>query len=101
MEIINIDITNIDKLAVKKIYDMVSVYNSSVAIDLKCVKTCVAEFFMMLSSLKNKASLVNVDSTILATLYMTGYDKYVRVFEDNLSLSMDKYEIIKRRFVLL
>lgn len=101
MEIINIDITNIDKLAVKKIYDMVSAYNSAVAIDLKCVKTCVAEFFMMLSSLKNKVSLVNVDSTILAALYMTGYDKYVKVFEDNLSLSMDRYEIIKRRFVLL
>lgn len=101
MKIIDLEIKNIDSNAVNEIYDMVSESKSSIAIDLHCVESCVTEFFEMFSRLNKKISLVNVDSKILATLYMTGFDKFVRVFEDNISLEADKYEIIKRRFTLV
>lgn len=98
MKIIDLELKNIDSNAVSKIYDMVSETETSVAIDLHRVDSCVTEFFEMFSRLNNKISLVNVDSKILATLYMTGYDRFVRVFEDNFSLESDKHEIINRRF---
>lgn len=97
MKIFKPNVTNIDKSAVTQIYDMLSQSKDNVALDLGNVKSCVNEFFEMLSKLA-KVSLVNVDSSILATLYMTGYDRFVRVFEDTLSLEADKYEIINRRF---
>lgn len=101
MEIIDLKITNIDSNAVNEIYDMVSKTDSSIAIDLHCVESCVTDFFEMFSQLNKKVSLVNVDSKILAALYMTGFDKFVRVFEDKLSLESDRYEMIKRRFTLV
>lgn len=101
MKIIDLEIKNIDCNIVNEIYDEVLKTNSSVAIDLHYVDSCVTEFFEMFRKLNKKISLVNVDSKILAALYMTGYDKYVRVFEDKFALEADKYEIIKRRFAII
>lgn len=101
MKIIDLETKNIDSNTVNKIYDMVSKSESSIAIDLHRVESCVTEFFEMFSQLNKKISLVNVDSKILATLYMTDYDKFVRIFEDNLSLEADRYELINRKFTLV
>ena len=101
MKIINLKSKDIDLNKVKELYDMVSETQSCVAIDLHNVENCVTEFFEMFGRLNKKVSLVNVDSKILAALYITGFDKYVHVFEDNLSLEADKYELINRRFTLV
>lgn len=101
MNIIDLKIQNIDSDSVNKIYDMVSKTNSDVAIDLHRVESCVTDFFEMFARLNKKISLVNVDSKILAALYITGYDKFVRVFEDTLSLEADRYELINRKFTLI
>lgn len=101
MEIIDLKTKDIDLNKVNELYDMVSKSKSSVAIDLHRVESCVTEFFEMFSRLNKKISLVNVDSRILAALYMTGFDKFVHVFEDNLSLESDKYEIVNRRFTII
>ena len=103
MEIISLKLEHIDKKSVQKISNMLSNSKSQslITIDLGNVKSCVVEFFEMLSKIKPKISLINVDSHILAGLYMTGYDKFVRVFEDEFSLYSDKHEIINRRFSLI
>lgn len=101
MKIIDLKTKDIDLNKVNELYDMVSETQSSVAIDLHNVENCVTEFFEMFSRLNKRVSLVNVDSKILATLYITGFDKFVHVFEDNLSLEADKYELINRRFTLI
>ena len=102
LKIIEINLKNIDEDAVKTIYDMVSERKTSYVLDLTRVETCVTNFFEMFKRKKGKKlMLVNVDSKILATLYMTGYDKFVRVFEDSFSLINDKNELINRRFMLL
>ena len=103
LKIVDINLKNIDENAVKTIYDMVSKNKtSSVVLDLSRVDTCVTNFFEMFKRKRGKKlMLVNVDSKILATLYMTGYDKFVRIFEDKLSLLDDKNELINRRFMLI
>lgn len=103
LEIIDLTLKNIDELAIKKIYKKISKFDKgTVAINLMGVETCVTKFFEMFRRKKGeKLILVNVDSKILATMYMTGYDKYVRIFEDSISLLSDKNEIINRRFTLV
>lgn len=98
MKIIDLKTRIIDSNITDKIYDMVSSSESAIALDLSNVEDCVTKFFEVFRRFNKKVTLVNVDSKILAALYMTGYDRYVRVFEDKLSLESDRNEIIKRRF---
>lgn len=100
MKVLKLKVTSIDKSTVTQIHDMLSQSNEAVALDLDNVKYCVNEFFEMLENLPT-ISLVNVDSTILAALYITGYDRFVKVFEDPLSLESNRHEIINRRFALV
>lgn len=102
LRIINMESAVIGKKDLRFIEDVIGRTDKSVAIDLSCVTRCVTEFFEVLKEFSFKGiSLVNVDSMILSALYMTGYDRFVHVYEDNISLIEGKNEIIKRRFAVV
>lgn len=103
LKVIDLDITEIDDVSIFKIkQEILALKDVNIALNLEKVNTCTNSFFEMFKACKNnKISLVNVNSIILSMLYMTGYDKFVRVYEDVFSLFDDKNELIKRRFKIV
>lgn len=92
-------VTNIDENVVSELSaQMYRQTNKNLVIDMTGVVSCVNRFFVMLSEITDKnVTLVNVDSVILSVLYMTGFDKYVKIFGDEVSLSENANQLINRR----
>lgn len=102
--ILNPTVTTIDETIVSEIEGQIlsREKNTQIVINLENTETCVNDFFIMISRLKNfNISLVNVDSRILSTLYMMNFDKYVKIFENKLSLEENSNRLINRRFSLV
>ncbi|MCM1264568.1 MAG: hypothetical protein NC200_00060 [Candidatus Gastranaerophilales bacterium] len=71
-------------------------------INLENVERCINRFFLMLASLRDyNISLVNVDSRILSTIYMMRFDKFVKIYGNDISLEENTNELINRRFALV
>lgn len=71
----------------------------SPVIDMTGVESCTNEFLFMLADIA--PILVNTTSEILSVIYITGYDKYTRIFEDFVSLEDNKRELLNRKLKLV
>ena len=92
----------IDNKCISMIVNSLSVGNvEKIILDMSYVSECSHHFLRLLREYKNRIILVNTDSKILSLIYITGYDKYVKIFEDEVSLSENKNELINRRFYLV
>lgn len=95
-------VANIDERQVFEISQLLKKHRyKSLVIDMNGVCSCVNRFFVLLAELINvDISLVNVDSRILTSLYLTGFDKYVKIYGDEASLEDNSNELINRRMYL-
>ena len=77
--------------------------DKQVAFDLSIVETCSNKFFMMFEQVSKERdiSIINMNDKMLASLYITHYDKYVKVFTNDVDLFDNKHEVINRRFTLV
>ena len=82
-----------------EICDFAKARRVSQVIDMTGVENCVNEFLFMFADIA--PVLVNTSSSLLSVIYMTGYDKYARIFEDFVSFEDDRRELLKRRFRLV
>ena len=95
-------VANRDEVVVLEMFRQIDKHtDKSYVIDMTGVVSCVNRFFVMLSELVNSdISLVNVDSRILSALYLTGFDKYVKIYGDEVSLEENRNQLINRRMCL-
>lgn len=94
------NIQTITKEAAQDIYEVLSSVSIPTVVDMEGVESCSNEFLFMLKKLKN-VILLNTESQFLSILYMTGFDKYVKVYGDSASLFDDKRELINRNFCVV
>lgn len=85
---------------VRKIIDVLNTNKKTLVIDLTGVRNCVNNFFKLFRTYSDIV-LINTDSLILSTLYVTGFDKYVKIYGDRVSFEEKKNELINRRFELV
>lgn len=73
------------------------------AFDLSIVDTCSNKFFMMFEKVSKvkPISIINANDRILASLYLMKYDKFVKIFTNDVDLFDDRHEVINRRFSLV
>ena len=74
--------------------------NKPVVIDLDGVEDCVNDFYRMFEMFSD-ITLLNVESRMLSTIYMTGFDKFVTIYGEDVSLEEKKRPLVKRRFSIV
>lgn len=94
---ISFDETTITDNLVNKISNALKHKCKPTIIDLQGVNNCVNKFYFLFKEF-NDIVLVNIDSLILSTLFITGFDKYVKIYGEPVSLEDKKHELINRRF---
>lgn len=77
--------------------------DKSVAFDLSIVETCSNKFFLMFENLSKfrEIAIINMNDKIMASLCLMKYDKYVKIFTNDIDLFDDRHEVINRRFSLV
>jgi hypothetical protein len=71
-----------------------------VVIDLDGVEDCVNDFYRMFEMFSD-LTLLNVDSKMLSTMYMTGFDKFVTIYGEDVSFEDKKNELINRKLCIV
>ena len=74
--------------------------NKPVVLDLEGVETCVNDFYRMFEMF-NDLTLLNVESKVLSTIYMTGFDKFVTIYGEDVSFEDKRRPLVKRRFSIV
>ena len=97
----NIQHSNIEENDIQEIVSLLEFDVEEVVINMLNVTECSNYFFLLLKQYKDRITLVNTDSKILSLLYITGFDKFIRVFEDEVSLADERHELINRRFAVV
>jgi len=92
-------VQTITKNIAEEIYKYGLSNGSSLIIDMNGVENCVNLFFEIFRLVD--ITLINTSSKILSTIYMTGYDKYIKIFEDIVSLEDNRRELLNRRFCVV
>ena len=95
--LLNPNIQTITEKAARQIYDCVKSLDKPAVIDMYGVEDCVNGFFKILQKMSNM-SLFNIDSKILSTIFMTGYDKYVTIYGDEVAYEDNSRALINRQF---
>ena len=91
---------SIDFECLSEIKTILSHY-SNVIIDMSDISKFSNSVLWTFYEYQKRITLVNTKSEILFLIYTMGYDKYINVFEDVISLIENKNELVNRRFVLL
>ena len=87
----------------KTVCDMFSAMNKlnkPVVINLDGVADCVNDFYRMFEMFSG-LTLLNVDSRLLSTMYMTGFDKFVTIYGEDISFEDKSRELINRRLYVV
>ena len=71
-----------------------------VVIDLNGVDDCVNDFYRMFEMFSD-ITLLNVDSKVLSTIYMTGFDKFVTIYGEDVSFEDKSRSLVKRKLRLV
>ena len=77
--------------------------DKKVAFDLSIVETCSNKFLMMFKNLykEREIEIINANQGILVSLYLMKYDRFVKIYSNDLDMFESKREIINRRFSLV
>lgn len=92
---------NIEDIDIEEIISLLEFDVEEIVINMLNVTDCSNYFFLLLKQYKNRITLVNTDSKILSLLYITGFDRFIKIFEDEVSLKDDRRELINRRFAIV
>ncbi len=71
-----------------------------VVIDLDGVEDCVNDFYRLFEMFSD-LTLLNVESRMLSTIYMTGFDKFVTIYGENVSFQDKSRQLINRKFSIV
>ena len=71
-----------------------------VVIDLDGVEDCVNDFYRMFEMFSD-LTLLNVESKMLSTIYMTGFDRFVTIYEEPTSLKEKTRALVNRKLSLV
>lgn len=93
------NVSTITKNLAQDIYSIMSEYDT-IILDLEGVEDCSNEFFFILKNFEH-IKLVNVESRVLSMLYVTGYDRYVKIFGEEVSLFDNRHELVNRKFAIV
>ena len=74
--------------------------NKPVVIDLDGVEDCVNDFYRMFEMFSN-LTLLNVESRMLSTIYMTGFDKFVTIYGEDVSFEDKSRQLVNRKLSLV
>ena len=74
--------------------------NKPVVIDLDGVENCVNDFYRMFEMFSN-LTLLNVESRMLSTIYMTGFDKFVTIYGEDVSFEDKSRQLVNRKLSLV
>lgn len=74
--------------------------NKPVVIDLDGVGECVNDFYRMFEMFSD-ITLLNVESQMLSTIYMTGFDKFVTIYGENVSFEDKSRQLVNRRLSIV
>ncbi len=85
---------------VQKIKSFLKKKSCPLVLDMEAVEECVNDFYRMFSDFKN-ISLVNMSSRMLSMLYITGFDRYVDIYEDDISLEEHMRSLVNRKLSLV
>ena len=85
---------------VKVIRRAISKLKKPVVLDMCGIDNCVNSFYYMLKNLGN-LTIVNPESNLLTTLFITGFDKYVKIFNEEVSLEDNTRALINRKFAIV
>ena len=91
------NIQSITEKDVKTIDNTVTKLKKPVVIDMNGIYSCVNSFYYLLKKLGNM-TLINPESDLLTTLFITGFDKYVKIFTEEVSLEDNSRALINRKF---
>lgn len=77
--------------------------DKSVAFDLRIVDTCSNKFFLMFEQISKvrDISIINMNEKIMSSLCLMKYDKFVKIYTNDIDLFEDKHEVKNRRFALV
>lgn len=74
--------------------------NKPVVIDLDGVEDCVNDFYRMFEMFSD-LTLLNVESRMLSTIYMTGFDKFVTIYGEDVSFEDKSRQLVNRKLSLV
>ena len=90
-------VSTITDKTVCEIETVLSKLTKPVVIDLDGVDSCVNNFYRLFEKYSG-ITLLNTDSKLLAMLYITKFDKFVKIYGDLVSYQDNARELINRRF---
>lgn len=94
------NIQSITENDVRTINNTVTKLKKPVVIDMSGIDNCVNSFYYMLKKLGN-LTLINTESGLLTTLFITGFDKYVKIFTEEISYEDNSRALINRNFSIV
>lgn len=71
-----------------------------VVLNLEGVDDCVNDFYCMFEMFSD-LTLLNVDSRVLSTIYMTGFDRFVTIYGEDVSFEDKSRALINRKLYVI
>lgn len=98
--VLSLNTPTITEINVCEMFTTLNRLNKPVVIDLDGVDDCVNDFFRIFEMFSD-LTLLNVDSQILSAIYMTGFDKFVTIYGEDISYNDKSRSLVKRNFSLV
>lgn len=90
----------ITELSVCDMFSTLNKLKKPVVIDLDGVDDCVNDFFRLFEMFSD-LTLLNVDSQILSTIYMTGFDKFITIYGEDVSYNDKSRSLVRRNLSIV
>ena len=98
--LLSLNIPTITEDSVNAITDLIADLTKPVVIDMNGVETCVNAFYQMFKKYDN-ITLLNIDLRLLSTIFMTGFDKYVKIYGETVSFEDKSRELVNRKLCIV
>ena len=98
--LVSVDTPTITEKDVSEITDFMYNNKKPVIIDMMGVESCINKFYILFKDYPG-ITLLNTDSKVLTTLFITGFDRYVKIFDDKVSFADNLRELKQRRFCVV
>lgn len=93
-------VSTITNETVCEMFNVINRLKKPVVIDLEGVSDCVNDFFRMFEMFSD-LTIVNTDSRLLSSIYMTGFDKFITIYGENISLEDKKRALVNRKLCVV
>ncbi len=98
--VLSLNTPTITNKTVCEMFSTINKLKKPVVLNLDGVADCVNDFYCMFEMFSD-LTLLNVDSRILSTIFMTGFDRFVTIYGEDVSFEDKSRELINRRLRVL